>query len=604
MIALRVYRALPKAYRLRFIQLLPPQRQLWLVRRLTRMAPRRAAVPVGQLRRVKDRGISIRALVATEATPAELWRRNLDLVTQTLESAGIDHFYVRHLDDLRSAVAVPLSRKSEVLRALTQAAARGKGIVLRHVNKAGDPINPKRAKIVQLFHAVTDPTGSTVLGSQHACEVEFWRAVPANDSTPIPQIVAPRGNQVAPALPAAGQTEMVPAAQLNRFVPFEGVRYRTRTEFTPVSYEQVTFPIDLVYTWVDGNDPDWQQRKNQALRENGEAEINIIAANMSRYISRDELRYSMRSVVANVPWIRQIYLVTDDQVPPWLDTEHPMVRVIRHREIFGDTGKLPTFNSHAIESRLHRIPGLSEHFIYCNDDMFFGRPLLPDTFFLPNGISKFFPSPAQLDVGPATIHDAPVTAAGKNNRRHIEERFGRTITQKMRHVPYPLRKSVLEEIEQNLTKEVLGTASHQFRHPEDLSIPSSLQHYWSYFSGRAVPGPIEYTYADLAHPSTPVKLALLLARRHSDVFCLNDTESSEVLLSEQHAMLTDFLSAYFPFRAPFELPAEVEAERAKMTASARAEAYLPPAPTIPAPRGAADLDATNPRPAGQPERVG
>ncbi|MEO3820920.1 stealth family protein [Plantactinospora sp. B24E8] len=599
MIALKVYRALPKSYRLKFIQLLPPQRQLWLVRRLTRMAPRRSRVPVGQLRRVKDHGIPVRALVAAEASPAALWRRNLDVVTQALNSAGIDNFYVRHLDNLRSSVAVPLSRKAEVLRVLGQL-ARGQGVVLRHVNKAGSPINPKRAKIVQLFHAVTDPGGGTVYGRQFACEVEFWRAVPAQESTPVPQIIAPRNNQVAPALPAAGQTEAVPAADLNHFVPYRDVSYRTRSEYTPASYEQVTFPIDLVYTWVDGNDTDWQRRKNQALGH-GEGEINEIAANMSRYISRDELRYSLRSVHAYAPWVRQVYLVTDDQVPPWLDTEHPMVRVVRHREIFGDTGRLPTFNSHAIESRLHRIPGLSEHFIYVNDDMFFGRPLQPDTFFHANGISKFFPSPAQLDVGPATIHDAPVTAAGKNNRRHIQEHFGRTITQKMRHVPYPLRKSVLEEIERNLTAEVAGTATHQFRHPEDLSIPSSLQHYWSYFSGRAVPGPIEYTYADLAHPSTPVKLALLLANRHSDVFCLNDTESSEVLLSEQHAMLTDFLTAYFPFPAPCELPATAEAQRAGMTSTARAEAFLPPAPAVPAPRGA---EVNTDAPTGQPERVG
>ena len=81
---------------------------------------------------------------------------------------------------------------------------------------------------------------------------------------------------------------------------------------------------------------------------------------------------------------------------------------------------------------------------------------MPTKFFHANGIAKFFPSTAQLEAGPATVHDAPVTAAGKNNRRHVEERFGRCITQKMQHVPYALQKSVLEEIEAQLPDEVLG----------------------------------------------------------------------------------------------------------------------------------------------------
>lgn len=572
MIALRLYRALPKEYRLRLVQLLPPQRQLWLVRRLVRISARRTAVPVGQTRRARDHGDRVQAEVVAQATPLELWQRNLDRVTQALDAAGIDYFVVRHLDYLRSAVAVPVQRKAEVLRMV----AGLDRVCVRYVDASGRRVNAKRPRaIVQVFQPVTDPYGNQVLGQEFACEIEFWRTVPSQDGGP-PRLVAPRGNELAESVPAVGEIVTAPAARLNRFVPTSAPAvYRTRSEFAALSPEHVDFPIDAVYTWVDGDDTDWQQRKNAALRAQGKAEINEVGANASRYLSRDELRYSLRSLIAYAPWIRQIYLVTDDQVPAWLDLEHPRVRVVRHREIFGDTGQLPTFNSHAIESRLHRIDGLAEHFIYVNDDMFFGRPLLPTMFFHANGIAKFFPSPAQLDVGPATVHDAPVTAAGKNNRRHIEERFGRVISQKMRHVPYPLRKSVLQEIENALPEEVLATAGHQFRHPKDLSIPSSLQHYWSYMTGRAVPGSIRYTYADLAHPSTPVQLAFLLARRHCDVFCLNDTDSSEVLLSEQHAMLTDFLSAYFPFRAPFELPPEVEAERARLTASARAATYLP-----------------------------
>jgi hypothetical protein len=590
MIAHRAYRALPKELRLRLIEQLPPQRRLWLVRRLTQTPRRRSGAQVGSVRRVRDRGDQISARVVTEATPLGVWQTNLDEVTQTLDEAGIEYFYLRR-DDLRSAVAVLIEHKSDVLRLLTSA-PRLRGAEVRGVNAADEQVELQRPDaIVQVFRPVTDPFGETVLGSAYACEIEFWRRTPGVEPGAPATITGPRPNAVAHVLPAEGETRTVPAALLNNFVPAhrEMPAYRTRAEFAVPPYDFVTFPIDAVYTWVDGNDADWRQRKNRALAANGHEEINQIAANDSRYVSRDELRYSLRSITSFAPWIRQIFLVTDDQVPAWLDVNHPMIKVVPHREIFGDTGVLPTFNSHAIESRLHRIPGLAEHFLYVNDDMFFGRPLKPTTFFHANGIAKFFTSPAQLDAGPATVYDAPVTAAGKNNRRHIEEIFGRTIAHKMRHVPYPLRKSVLEEIEQRLPEEVLNTAAHQFRHPQDLSIPSSLQHYWGYLSGRSVPGSIKYTYADLAHPSTPVQLAYLLSKRHCDVFCLNDTDSAEASLAEQHAMLNDFLPLYFPFRAPFELPDDVTAERARRTATQLARADLggtAPAATAPAPRQA------------------
>ncbi|WP_233564861.1 stealth family protein [Micromonospora musae] len=595
MIALRVYRMLPKEHRLRMLQVLPPQRQLWLVRRLTRISSRGTSVPVGKLRTARDGAAQVQARVVAAATPADRWRHNLDLVTAAFDEAGVPHFAVPTLDERRSAVAVREQDRDGALRALATVGAQD-GVTVRLPDRA----RPGRSVgVAEVFAAVTDPFGRTVLGQAFACDVEFWPDAPTEEY-PVPHIAAPRPNRIAAALPTVGATVAVPGRRLSRFAG-EDTTYPSRAEFAGLAHDQVTFPIDVVYTWVDGDDGDWRERKNRALREHGAAEMNEVAANDARYVSRDELRYSMRSLVAYAPWVRQIYLVTDDQVPAWLDVTHPMVRVVRHREIFADTGRLPTFNSHAIESRLHRIPGLSEHFVYVNDDMFFGRPLVPTAFFHANGIAKFFTSPAQLDVGPATVHDAPVTAAGKNNRRHIEERFGRTISQKMRHVPYPLRRSVLEEIERHLPAEVLATAEHQFRHPGDLSIPSSLQHYWSYLSGTSVPGSIRYTYADLAHPSTPVKLAALLSRRHCDVFCLNDTDSSEVLLSEQQAMLADFLSAYLPFRAPFEVSPEVEAQRLGRTASALAAELLPESPTSAAPRqgtGRAPHD-----PAGQPEPV-
>jgi hypothetical protein len=569
MIAHRLYRALPKDFRLRLVNVLPPHRRLWLVRRLTRLGGRRSPAPIGAIVKARDAGSTVHAVVSDDATPAAVWRRNLDAVVTVLDAAGIDYFCFRHTDELRSAIGVASRDRGRTMQALRDAPElAGATVEPGDLNEMSFVPSRLGKRAVRVYFPVTDPYATTVLGAGIACEVEFWRHVPGIGGAPD-AIGTRRRNAVASLLPAVADPVPVSASTLTALLPYSssGARYRSRPEFAGPPAENVAFPIDAVYTWVDGSDPDWVHRKNAALAEMGRAQINEIAANQSRFTSRDELRYSLRSIVSFAPWVRRIFVVTDDQLPPWLDETHPMVTVVSHRELFGATGKLPTFNSHAIESRLHHILGLAEHFIYFNDDMFLGRPLRPTKFFHGNGIAKFFQSNAQLEAGPPTVFDAPVTAAGKNNRSHIEDRFQRTITQKMQHVPYALQKSVLQEIEDALPDEVLQTAAHQFRHPLDLSIPSSLQHYWAYYTSRAVPGTIKYTYADLAHPSTPVQLAFLLARRHCDVFCLNDTDSAEVALAEQAAMLKDFLPRYFPFRAPFELPDDETADRAALSAS-------------------------------------
>jgi hypothetical protein len=113
-------------------------------------------------------------------------------------------------------------------------------------------------------------------------------------------------------------------------------------------------PIDAVYTWVDGDDPVWQDRRDTELAARGH-KIPERSANRSRWEDREELRYSLRSLALYAPWIRNIYIVTDDQVPGWLSKECDRVTIVDHREIFPDSDALPTFNSHAIEANLHRI---------------------------------------------------------------------------------------------------------------------------------------------------------------------------------------------------------------------------------------------------------
>ncbi|CAN9508420.1 unnamed protein product [Ophioblennius macclurei] len=101
----------------------------------------------------------------------------------------------------------------------------------------------------------------------------------------------------------------------------------------------------------------------------------------SRFEDNEELRYSLRSVERHAPWVRHIFIVTNGQIPSWLNLDNPRVSVITHQDIFLNDSHLPTFSSPAIETHIHRIPGLSQKFIYLNDDVMFGKDVWPDDFY-------------------------------------------------------------------------------------------------------------------------------------------------------------------------------------------------------------------------------
>lgn len=124
--------------------------------------------------------------------------------------------------------------------------------------------------------------------------------------------------------------------------------------------------IDLVYLWVDGNDPEWIKKKISITGSlNDATEANC----KGRYLDNNELKYSLRSVELYAPWIRKIFIVTDDQQPEWLNTNHPKINIINHSEILVKEA-IPCFNAIVIEHFIHKIAGLSEYFLFANDDMF------------------------------------------------------------------------------------------------------------------------------------------------------------------------------------------------------------------------------------------
>lgn len=133
--------------------------------------------------------------------------------------------------------------------------------------------------------------------------------------------------------------------------------------------------IDFVVLWVDGNDKAWQEKKK---RYTPQEKADDSAA---RYRDWDILRYWFRSVERYAPWVNRIHFISDDQIPPWLNTEHPKLHLVSHRDYIPSEA-LPLFNSCAIEIGIMNIPGLAEQFVLFNDDFFLNAPISPEYYFV------------------------------------------------------------------------------------------------------------------------------------------------------------------------------------------------------------------------------
>lgn len=331
--------------------------------------------------------------------------------------------------------------------------------------------------------------------------------------------------------------------------PIAGAQVRTRGRTHALEGE----PIDIVYTWVDSSDPEWQ-----AARERCAAEQHVdlpASSNDERFINRDELKYSLRSVWLYAPFVRHIYIVTVGHRPEWLDTDSGKVTIVPHREIFPNPGDLPTFNSHAIEACLHRIPGLSEHFLYFNDDVFLGRETTIDTFFTKAGQMKSRLSPSGFTTATRPGDSAiPTDWASYNAVQLMLRDFGLFFDRKIKHVPMPLKRSLLEEIERRYPTEIARTRASRFRSRTDISVPSMLAHYYGIATGRAVEWegkPKEYAYADTGRKDFVNKLRAI--RKDKPMFvCLNVTRHTDIDLSRQEILLKEYLDEAYPFESPYE----------------------------------------------------
>jgi len=147
--------------------------------------------------------------------------------------------------------------------------------------------------------------------------------------------------------------------------------------------------IDFVVTWVDMNDPKWKADFSKYSKKGIDNTTNEFSE--ARFRDHGFLKYWFRGIEKFAPWVRKIHFVTSGQKPEWLNVDHPKLSLVNHSDYIPEKF-LPVFNSCLIEIYMHKIPDLTEHFVYFNDDFFIINNLSKERFFtngLPNDIAAF-----------------------------------------------------------------------------------------------------------------------------------------------------------------------------------------------------------------------
>jgi hypothetical protein len=250
------------------------------------------------------------------------------------------------------------------------------------------------------------------------------------------------------------------------------------------------------------------------------------------------------------PFIRNIFVVTNGQVPAWLSTGKG-VSVVTHDQLFTSADELPTFSARPIESVIHRIEGMSEYFVYLNDDFFFGAQLDQEDFYTVGGVGKVFFSNRYLDARPVCPHDRASVVSHKNTREVIQERFGIRADRKFKHAPYVMRRSIWQEIEEEFKEELHRTRRNRFRSWDDVNPVPFLYNYYALMRGAAAPGDIGNSYVDIGAPDLARRLYWLDLDSVTTI-CVNDADSDCDTPPANERVFADFLRARFPVAAPWE----------------------------------------------------
>lgn len=301
--------------------------------------------------------------------------------------------------------------------------------------------------------------------------------------------------------------------------------------------------IDFVVTWVDSNDKKWLEDKNLYDKKN----LDIKKLNdASKYRDWEFFKYWFRAVEKYAPWVNKIHLVTYGHVPEWLNESSEKLNVVTHNQILPVTA-LPTFNSQAIELALNKIKGLSENFVYFNDDMFLNDYVIPEDFFL-DGLPK--------DYGlfnAITPHLNGIEHTIVNNIELINERFDKKEVIKKNlnkffnikyglwnirnvlllpwqqitgfyepHTAVALKKSTFNIVVEKEYKAIQKTIHNKFRTKDDVNF--WIVRYWQICLGQFIPQ--KKNFSKMYYISSDNNLLFKdIKESNSKIICLNDSDS-------------------------------------------------------------------------------
>jgi hypothetical protein len=305
---------------------------------------------------------------------------------------------------------------------------------------------------------------------------------------------------------------------------------------------------DWVYTWVDGSDATWRETKARYAREAGTE----IDNRDIRYEDSGELKFALRSLERHCSFVGRVFLITGAQVPTWLDTDHPRLTLVDHRDLFEDPSVLPTYNSMAIETQLSRIKGVSRRFIYCNDDVILTRPTRYEDFFTGDCL-VVYPCALQSPKDIAAI-DGTWEAAMCNSNRLLDE-----IAVRPRFVlegaPAAYDVELFEEMRARFAEAFRHTARQRFRTSDQILVNNFMFPYFAALKGQLLchAAPRAITVYDRGHAyfvtrdgveRTTEEMLRFIEERNVQFLRMNGVETP--------ARLTELMGSLFPEPSSFE----------------------------------------------------
>ena len=326
--------------------------------------------------------------------------------------------------------------------------------------------------------------------------------------------------------------------------------------------------IDIVLPWVDPSDFKWQSEKNKyAKLVTGIEDMREI-----RFRDWDNLQYVFRSIEKFAPWVNQVHFITYGHVPKWLNLDCPKLHIVRHEDYIPKE-YLPTFSSHIIELNMNKIPGLSEQFIYFNDDIFLIKPVLPNDFFV-NGLpcDSNIPNlivPVITNFSPIVFNSVSYINKHFSKRKSIKDHPGQWFNYKYgisglvrailfspwegytgfynHHLAVSYLKSTLDEVwlaEPNIMYE---TCKHHFRDNTDVN--QYIFRFWQLASGKFHPYTLHGKYFKISNDNR--KIIRFIQKHKGRMICINDDEFDGDFESVRNE-INGVLNKIFPEKSCFE----------------------------------------------------